>query len=253
MKIIISPAKKMNICDDILEISGLPDLIQEAGQLCGRLKEMSYEELKALWKCNDKIASLNEERVRNMDLYGRLSPALLAYEGIQYQYMAPHVFTDSQWEYAQKNLRILSGFYGILKPRDGIIPYRLEMQARLSVENGKDLYDYWKGKIAERLIEDEEETVLNLASKEYSKAVEPYIGKNTPFVTCTFGEIEDGRVKVKGTQAKMARGEMVRWLTENQIGGIKEVSRFDGLGYAFRPELSDEAELVFVKETVRSK
>jgi len=176
MKIIISPAKKMNICDDILEISGLPDLIQEAGQLCSRLKEMSYEELKVLWKCNDKIASLNEERVRNMDLYGRLSPALLAYEGIQYQYMAPHVFTDSQWEYAQKNLRILSGFYGILKPRDGIIPYRLEMQARLSVENGKDLYDYWKGKIAERLIEDEEETVLNLASKEYSKAVEPYIG-----------------------------------------------------------------------------
>ena len=253
MKIIISPAKKMNVCDDILEISGLPDLIQEAERLCSCLKEMSYEELKALWKCNDKIALLNERRIRNMDLYSRLTPALLAYEGIQYQYMAPQVFTDSQWEYAQKNLRILSGLYGILRPRDGIVPYRLEMQAGLSAENEKGLYNYWKGRIADRLVEDWEEPVLNLASMEYSRAVEPYIGIGTPFVTCIFGELSGGRVRVKGTQAKMARGEMVRWLTENQIGGIKEVSQFDGLGYSFMPDMSDEAELVFVKETDRQK
>lgn len=253
MKIIISPAKKMNVCDDILEVSGLPDLIQETEQLCCRLKKMSYGELKALWNCNDKIAALNEARVRDMDLYGRLSPALLAYEGIQYQYMAPQVFTDSQWDYAQKNLRILSGFYGILRPRDGIVPYRLEMQAKLSVGEEKDLYNYWKEKIAEKLTEDQYEPVLNLASKEYSRAVEPYIGGHTPFVTCIFGEMSEGRVKVKATQAKMARGEMVRWLTENQIGGIKEVSQFDGLGYSFMPDLSDEAELVFVKEAGRQR
>ena len=86
---------------------------------------MSYAELKKLWKCNDKIAELNTERLKNMDLRSNLTPAVLSYEGSQYQYMAPGVFSREELDYVKEHLRILSGFYGILKPTDKVIPYRL--------------------------------------------------------------------------------------------------------------------------------
>ena len=127
------------------------------------------------------------------------------------------------------------------------MPYRLEMQARLAVKGEKDLYGFWKGKISEKLLEDGAEPVLNLASKEYSRAVEPYLPPHVPFITCIFGEYSEGKVKMKGTQAKMARGEMVRWIAENQIQDWKDITEFDGLGYHFDGELSGGTELVFCR------
>lgn len=97
------------------------------------MKSKSKEELKAIWKCNDKIAEQNFNRLENMDLYNRLTPAVLAYEGIAFQYMAPSVFEIQQFEYLQNHLRILSAFCGILKPMDGVTPYRLEMQAKVGI------------------------------------------------------------------------------------------------------------------------
>lgn len=127
MRIIISPAKKMNVDVDSFGCKGLPQLLPKTEQLLARLRSMSLEELKALWKCNDQIAELNYERLQTMDLRRWLTPAVIAYEGIQYQYMAPGVFTYDELDYIQENLRILSGFYGILRPFDGVTPYRLEM------------------------------------------------------------------------------------------------------------------------------
>ncbi len=127
MKIIISPAKKMNVDTDGVASNSIPVYFEQAGVLRNYLRDLNFSELKSLLSCNDKIAELNFYRFQNMDLVDGLTPALLAYEGIQYQYMAPHVFTDTQWDYVEENLRILSGFYGILKPLDGIVPYRLEM------------------------------------------------------------------------------------------------------------------------------
>ena len=170
MRIIISPAKKMKADTDSLAWRELPAFLPQTEELCGVLRSMSYDELKKLWKCNDQIAALNMERLQHMDLRSRLTPAVLSYEGIQYQYMAPAVFADCELEYIQEHLRILSGFYGLLKPFDGVTPYRLEMQARLRTEAAKDLYAYWGGRLAAALFA-ETDCIINLASKEYSVCV----------------------------------------------------------------------------------
>ena len=136
MKLIISPAKKMNLREDELEISGMPPFLEQTGQILQYMRGLTRGEAQKLWKCNDSIADLNYERFLHMDLNSRLTPAILSYEGIQYQYMAPSVFQSGELDYIQDHLRILSGFYGILRPLDGIVPYRLEMQARIDLELG---------------------------------------------------------------------------------------------------------------------
>ena len=246
MKIIISPAKKMNVNgDELIDVTS-PMYSEEASWLWGVLRGMELEELRRLWGCSEKLARENWERLHSLELDRNLTPALISYEGIQYQYMAPLVFSDGQWEYVNRHLRILSGMYGVLRPGDGVVPYRLEMQARLSGSHGKDLYAFWGDKICKSLTEGED-WLLNLASKEYSRAVEPYLPEGLPFVSCVFAELVKGVPKVKGTQAKMARGEMVRWLAQKRITDVSGVKEFASLGYVFEPSLSGETSLVFLK------
>ena len=139
MKIILSPAKKMITDTDSIAPDALPEFIEKTTEIQSWLKSKSKEELKGIWKCNDKIAEQNFNRLGNMNLYQMLSPAVLSYEGIAFQYMAPSVFEDSQFEYVQNHLRILSAFYGVLKPLDGVTPYRLEMQAKVGIGDDKKL------------------------------------------------------------------------------------------------------------------
>ena len=248
MKIIISPAKKMNIDDDIFEYRSKPVFFEQAEEIMNYMKNLSYDECKTIWKCSDKLAQLNYDRVVNMDLNYRLTPALFSYEGIQYQYMGARVLSRDALEYLQDNLRILSGFYGILKPLDGVVPYRLEMQSKFINYKNKDLYEYWADKIANSLFE-ETNLIINLASKEYSKCVEKYL-KNSPgtkFITCVFGEINGDKVIEKGTLAKMARGEMVRYLAQNKICDLEGLKRFDKLEYKYSQEKSNENTYVFIK------
>ena len=169
MKIIISPAKKMNINTDVFGHTDLPVFLSRTKELMNYMKSLSFTEAKKLWGCNDKIAVQNFERYGTMDLERQLTPAIISYEGIQYQYMSPMVFSEECLDYVQKHLRILSGFYGILKPFDGVTPYRLEMQAKASVGSFKDLYEYWGDSLYQELTSDGDHVILNLASKEYSK------------------------------------------------------------------------------------
>lgn len=250
MKIIISPAKKMNVDTDTLETAGMPAFLDKSRQLMTWLQGLSFTEAKKLWNCNEKLARQNFDRLVSMDLEKNLTPALLSYEGIQYQYMAPRVFEQKHWEYVQEHLRILSGFYGVLAPLDGIVPYRLEMQAKGAPKGYKDLYDFW-GSALYRHLSLEETLIINLASKEYSRCAETYLKPPVRFVTCIFGELIDGRVVQKGTMAKMARGEMVRFMAENQITSAEEIKQFGGLNYEFRPEWSTENEYVFLKKEER--
>ena len=247
MRIIISPAKKMNVDTDSLPWRDLPEFLSKTEVLAKSLQEMDYEGLKKLWKCNDAIASVNVERLAHMDLRTGLTPAILAYEGIQYQYMAPGVFTDQECEYIQEHLRILSGFYGILRPFDGVTPYRLEMQAKLKTENAKDLYAYWNSRLAQSIFS-ETDCIINLASKEYSLCVSKYLRPDIRFITCIFGEEKDGKVIEKGTMCKMARGEMVRYMAEHQITVPEDIRSFDRLGYAFDSNRSDAETYVFLKQ-----
>ena len=246
MRIIISPAKKMNVDTDSLTWRDLPAFLPQTEELAKTLQRMGYDELKKLWKCNDAIAAVNAERLADMDLHTRLTPAVLAYEGIQYQYMAPGVFTDRELDYVQEHLRILSGFYGVLKPFDGVRPYRLEMQAKLKVCGAKDLYAYWNNSVAEYLLA-ETNCIINLASKEYSSCVSKYLPEHVRFITCVFGEEKGGRVIEKGTMCKMARGEMVRFLAENRVEDPEEIKAFDRLEYRFDASRSDENTFVFLR------
>lgn len=247
MKIIISPAKKMNTETDIMEPSGFPPFMERTETLLAYIRELSYARAKKLWACNDKIAELNFKRFAEMDLYRNPTPALLSYEGIQYQYMAPFVFSDSQWDFVQEHLRILSGFYGVVRPLDGVVPYRLEMQAKAAVPPYKNLYQFWGDAIYRKVAEDTD-WLLNLASKEYSKCVEAYLEPGLSFITCIFGEEKDGKIIQKGTLAKMARGEMVRFLSRQQIEDPEGVKEFRELGFTYNKEHSTENTYVFLKE-----
>ena len=246
MRIVISPAKKMNVDTDTFPCHALPRFLDRTERLLARLRELSPRELQALWRCNEQIAALNVERLSAMDLRRRLTPALLSYEGIQYRYMAPSVFTAEELAYVEEHLRILSGFYGLLRPFDGVTPYRLEMQAKLAVDGSQDLYAFWGDKLARRLAE-ETDFVLDLASKEYSRAVEPHLPKNVRLVRCSFGERQGSKIVEKGTMCKMARGQMVRWLAENNVTKAADIREFHDLGYHYDPAESGENHCVFLK------
>ncbi len=294
MKIILSPAKKMKVLDEGgsfgqsfygFEITK-PQYLEKTEEISAWLKGQSYAELKRLWGCSDKIAEQNFNRLAEMDLYRNLTPAVLSYEGLAYQYMAPAVFEDGHFDYVQEHLRILSAFYGVLRAMDGVTPYRLEMQAKaeigghgsgsgsatvwesadgniggsagavaegnLSVNiSGKpggssNLYDFW-GDALYRAVRDESGIIVNLASREYSKSIEKYLTSNDRYITVNFCERSGDKLVTKGTYAKMARGEMVRFMAEHRIAEPAEMQKFDRLGYVFREALSTETEYVFEK------
>jgi cytoplasmic iron level regulating protein YaaA (DUF328/UPF0246 family) len=236
----------MNI-DTEFRIRNLPCFLDKTELLMKHIQNLTYEEAKTLWKCNDKIARTSYEYFSNMCLTERLTPAILAYEGIQYKYMSPNVFNTKQLEYLENHLNILSGFYGILKPFDGVVPYRLEMQTPIILEGYKDLYDFWGDSLFNKLYEDTD-IVLNLASKEYSKCIENHLNDKLQFITCTFGEYKDGKIITKGTLAKMARGEMVRYMAENKVEKISEIKTFNRLGYKYSEEKSSINNIVFIKK-----
>lgn len=247
MKIIISPAKKMKVDCDSLPWQDLPDFLDKTEQLYRGLRALSYAEIKRVWKCNDQLAQLNVERLQKMDLRRNLTPAILSYEGIQYRYMAPGVFSENELAYVQQHLRILSGFYGLLRPFDGVTPYRLEMQAKLKIGQCKDLYAYWGDRLARALFA-ETDCILNLASKEYSICISKYLPAPVRFITCVFGEEKNGKVIEKGTMCKMARGEMVRFMAQNQIQTPEQIRSFDRLNYRFDGVRSDESTYVFLRK-----
>ena len=240
MKIIISPAKKMICQSDLLEASSKPVFLEKTKQLLEYLKGLSYEEAKELWKCNDKIARLNYERIQTMHLDRNLTPALLSYEGIQYQYMAPSVMG-----YLQKHLRILSGFYGLLRPLDGVVPYRLEMQAKARPAGYENLYEFWGNALCQELTK-EEDCIVNLASKEYVQTIERHCPVGVQILTCVFGEVRGDKVIQKGTLAKMARGEMVRYMAQRKVLDLNELKEFSGLNFVYREDLSKKDQFVYV-------
>lgn len=247
MKIILSPAKKMITDTDSILPVGLPAFLDKTKEILDWMKGKNKEELKLIWKCNDKIAEQNFDRLENMNLYKMLTPAILSYEGNAFQYMAPSVFEGGQFKYVQNHLRILSAFYGVVKPMDGVTPYRLEMQAKAAIGDARNLYDYW-GDMLYRSVIDDSRIIVNLASKEYSKCIEKYLTSKDNYITITFCELSGDKLVTKGTYAKMARGEMVRFMAETGIEDPTDIKRFNRLGYVFRADLSSESEYVFERK-----
>lgn len=246
MKIIISPAKRMKEDPDSMPVLGRPMFLPKTQQLYTYLKSLSCEQLQALMACNDKIAAQNYQRYQTMDQLVQRTPALFAYQGIQYQYMGPTAFTDQQYAYLQEHLCILSGFYGLLRPFDGIFSYRLEMQAKLKTDFCENLYDFWGDDLGGELSRDNG-LVLDLASEEYSKAARQGLSPAVRWVTVRFGEVQKGKFREKGTQVKMARGAMVRYLAEHAVTRVEEICGFQELGYHFDQARSAQDVFVFTK------
>lgn len=245
MRIILSPAKTMTQEKISSDIIGVPVFLEDSKKILSVLKEKDFSQLKEIWRCNDKIANENFEHIKNMNLTQNLTNAVLTYNGITFKHIFLNFdFKKENLDYLENNLRILSGFYGVLKPFDGITPYRLEMQSKIKIDDSKDLYSFWGDKLYNE-VKDKSNVIINLASKEYSKCIEKYLKEDDIFITCSFVEKSNGKFVVKGTYSKIARGEMVRYMTENNIQNYEDLKKFNHYGYIFREELSSNREYVF--------
>ena len=231
---------------DSFPVDQLPKYLAQTKQILAYLRSLSYPAIHQLWwNCSEKIARPNYAWVHEMDLERELTPAIIAFTGLQYQYMAPDVFSDDELAYVHDHLKIMSGFYGMLRPFDGIVQYRLGMGDRAKVAGTANLYQFWGQQLADDLYSDTQ-LVINLASQEYSKAIAPYVTGQRRFVTCRFVEIIDGKPKQKATLAKMARGNMVRYLASRNADSLDQVKEFN-IGYQYDQQLSDEDILTFLK------
>ncbi|MGE5394368.1 MAG: peroxide stress protein YaaA [Candidatus Saccharibacteria bacterium] len=254
MIIVISPAKTLNARSSIqLEPYSQPVFLEEAQKIVSVLKKKKPQELVLLMDISPKLAELNAHRYQLWQPPFTLEnsfQALLMFNGDVYQEMKAATFSPEQFEYAQQNLRILSGVYGLLKPLDLIQPYRLEMGISISIGNKKDLYDFWKTKITNRLKSDleqgEKQLLINLASNEYFSAIDTKKLK-ARIITPTFKESRNGQYQMISIFAKKARGMMCRFIIENQITDPEEIKAFDVAGYYFNNSLSKENEWVFTR------
>lgn len=251
MQIIISPTKTMTTTRDHDFQESQPTFLAETARLLEELKKLSLEEATALWKCSEALGQKNYERLLQMDLTKQTTPAILSYQGLQYQYMAPHLFTAPAFDYIQEHLRILSGFYGLLRPFDGIVPYRLEMQAPLRIGAAQNLYTFWGSRLYEAL-DFANGPIINLASNEYTKVLTPYLQKDDQLLDISFVSLVNGKPKVKATLAKMARGEMIRFMAEHQVVSIEDIQAFDHPDYRFSEAFSTEQKLVFVYQETKN-
>ncbi|KRL87307.1 hypothetical protein FC32_GL001730 [Ligilactobacillus apodemi DSM 16634 = JCM 16172] len=248
LKIIISPAKKMYDATADFSAQTKPVLLSKAQTLFSWLQGLSYEQVKEVWQCSEKLAMSNYQELQSTKLTHQVTPALFSYVGLQYSSLAPDLLTRPDLDYLAKNLRILSGLYGILRPFDGIVKYRLEMGAKIDFAGAHDLYHFWGQDLYDELFKTGE-PVVNLASKEYAKVITKYLEPTDIFITCEFKEYDPKRQKLvqKATHAKQARGQFVRYLAEKKVEDLIQLQNFNELGYRFEAELSNDTTYIFVK------
>lgn len=238
----------MKIDRDSFPIQSKPQFLDKTRILERFLKSRSNEQLKDLWHASENVTKQSILQLENMNLDERLTPAILAFSGIQYQYMAPDLFTQPALDYIQKNLRILSGFYGMLRPFDGVCPYRLELNTKMVGFRDYSLYHFWGSDIAENLFQ-EDNIVIDLASKQYTRLVKPYLSQGRQLITVDFQELKNGKWKTVGVHAKMARGEMVRYIAEKQIKNPTDLQDFNDFEFQFEPDVSTKDHYVFRTES----
>jgi hypothetical protein len=253
MLVIISPAKRL----DWSEAPGLaptePAFREDAVRLAKAAGRLSKAKLQALMDISPDLATLNKDRFAAFEAEpapDRVRPAVRAFAGDTYAGLEARSLDADALAYAQEHLRILSGLYGLLRPLDGIQPYRLEMGSRLKTRKGPDLYAYWGDRIAKALNAQAEATgarvLLNCASQEYFGAVDRR-ALALPVVTPVFLEDRAGGPKIVSFFAKKARGAMARFVVERRLRDADAILDFDAGGYAHAPELSEPGRPAFLR------
>jgi len=250
MLILISPAKTLDYSVPSIKSHTLPDFQSDTRSLVQIMKKKSAVEISELMNVSDSLASLNEERYKTFQKefnFENSKQALLAFKGDVYTKIDVDHYDESDFEFAQKHLRILSGLYGLLKPLDLIQPYRLEMGTKLENKKGKNLYEFWDKKIAKAInTVAQSEPIINLASQEYFKAVDQKTLKST-LITIHFKEYKNDSYKVIGFFAKQARGMMTNFAIKNRLTNPHNLKRFNQEGYEYSENLSSKNDWVFVR------
>ena len=242
MKIIISPAKKLTT--EKINVSNTSSIrfLNETKYLVNQIRDYSVLEIKKLMGLSDNLAKLNYQRFQNWDLNSKdVNPAIYMFQGDVYKGLKAKEFSDEDMDFAQQNLRIISGLYGLLKPLDLIFPYRLEMGTTLSTEFGKNLYDFWGDKLSNALsLQMKDNSILvNLASNEYSKVLK-LKAFNKSIITPVFKDYKNGKLKVISFYAKKARGEMANFIISNKITSSEDLKLFNYQGYQFSDDINGE-------------
>ncbi len=253
MLLIVSPSKTQEMKGRTLEQYSLPALLKKSELLARRLSMLSRKELAELMKISPKLAESTFERFQQFTLPFSLDnarQALLVFRGDQFSLLDINRYTDEEFAFAQDHLRILSGLYGVLRPLDLIQPYRLEMATKLATENEKTLYGFWNGYITDHLRDTlallDEPVLVNLASDEYYRALQPD-NLGYPVVKITFKEIKEGKPRVVAIHAKRARGMMVDFVIRHRLIRPGMLKDFTGGGYRYSEDVSTGQEWVFTR------
>ena len=255
MLLLISPAKTLDFeTHPKTELHTEPGFLSDSKHLIKDLKKLSSLEITQLMGISDNLADLNRQRFNDWKApftQGNAKQAVLAFKGDVYTGLDAESFKTNDFKFAQKHLRILSGLYGVLRPLDLIQPYRLEMGTKFANDRGKNLYGFWDGKITESLNQDlkslKSESVVNLASNEYFKAVKPKL-LNAEITTPVFKDFKNGDYKIISFFAKKARGLMSAYVIKNRITDPQDLPSFDLAGYGYNKQLSTGNEIVFTRK-----
>ena len=254
MKTLISPSKTLNFDTDTnCDFNTNCRLIDHTNELHKILINFSKSDLKELMSVSDKIAELNYNRFKNWEdpsISNSSKQAIFAFKGDVYSGLDADSISENKFDFLQNNLRIISGFYGLIRPFDKILPYRLEMGTKLENPKGKNLYQFWGDNITDLLNQDLEEKnnyVINLASDEYFKSI---VTKklNSKIVTPQFKEFKNGSYKTIAIYAKKARGLMSRFIIDNEIENPNDLKNFNNEGYSFDSSLSDNFNYIFTRK-----
>lgn len=255
MLALISPAKTLDY-ETALPSSNFtqPRLLDQSEQLIEVCRELSASQLASLMSVSEKIAQLNVARFQDWQTEFDLAnarQAIFAFKGDVYTGLDAYALSDPQLDFAQQHLRMLSGLYGLLRPLDLMMPYRLEMGTKLHNPRGSNLYEFWGKRITDLIQQDLQQAnsniLLNLASDEYYKAVKES-ALDAQIVKPVFLDQKNGKYKVISFYAKKARGLMARFVIEQQIQQVEDLKAFNSEGYYFDAENSNAKELVFKRE-----
>ena len=255
MLAILSPAKTLDFDSPLVtDQHSAPEFTKDSAALIKTLRKLEPADIGSLMGISDKLATLNHDRYAQwsakFDENSGARASILAFKGDVYLGLSAQTMSKQDFTWAQKRLRVLSGLHGLLRPLDRIHPYRLEMGTALANARGKDLYQFWGGKVTqalnETLAEQRSKVLINLASNEYYKVVQPE-NIDGRIVTINFKEWRREAYRFVSFSAKKARGLMARYMIDQRAEKADDLKTFNVEGYAYNEELSSEHEWIFTR------
>ena len=252
MKILLSPAKSLDWESEHPQVkTTVPHFKQDVDYLAGKLEKLTVRQVKKLMDLSDSLAELNVNRFQEISKWNNVRPAVFGFDGDVYKGLDASNLSNEALDRAEGTIRILSGLYGMLKPYDAIMPYRLEMGTSLKVTPTKsNLYKYWGNSVAKALkeeLDEPNELIVNAASLEYAKVVVGVKDHGLNILNVEFKENKNGQFKIVSFFAKKARGLFAKFVLESNAQDKESLKDFNFDGYTFNDELSSENNFIYTR------